>query len=112
MTLPRASEINRDTNGPLWVQAHITELRAEVDSILNGAAKAEFAALLADLKVVRAEVFRIQTEVNADRAKCSPSMPHSKFALRSVSPISNSKLKNPKVRKHYEQRQEEISSVC
>jgi hypothetical protein len=69
MTLPRASEINRDTNGPLWVQAHILELRAEVDSILNGAAKAEFAALLADLKVVRADVLRMQTEVNADRAK-------------------------------------------
>jgi hypothetical protein len=69
MTLPRASEINRDTNGPLWVQAHITELRAEVDGILTGAIKAEFQALLADLKVVRAEVLRLQGELDANSKK-------------------------------------------
>jgi anti-sigma factor RsiW len=62
MTLPRASEINRDTNGPLWVQAHITELRAEVDGILSGATKAEFAALLADLREAAANCKKMRDE--------------------------------------------------
>jgi hypothetical protein len=69
MSLPPASEINRNTNGPLWVHAHILEMRAELDGILNGSAKAEFQALLADLKVVRAEVLRLQGELDADSKK-------------------------------------------
>jgi hypothetical protein len=69
MSMPRASEINRNTNGPLWVQAHILELRADVDGILTGATEAALQALLADIQTVRAEVLRAQEELAANSAK-------------------------------------------
>jgi hypothetical protein len=59
---PHSSQINPDTNKGLWLQAHVTELRAEVDGILSGATKAEFAALLADLREATANCKKMRDE--------------------------------------------------